>query len=264
MIPLCSGLHNERGVLIMARYNSTITSYGSQLLTGLIALGEPLTLTRAAVGDGIPGKSPEEMTALVSPRSDIQVSMGEKTVVEGSPAMICIPVQTSNRDLTVTRYVREIGLFAASGDSEVLFAYCWLEGDDIDNAMGVSGLPGEADTIQLHDVGLFVTNQEAEAIHVQMSGGTFVSRSFVETYAAPKAHIHQAQEITESTGESVEIAQRRQDYDIAAMKEQLDTGFTGTTLTHTVAASELEQWTGYSGSGYPEGIYDKNTERLYA
>ena len=48
------------------------------------------------------------------------------------------------------------------------------------------------------------------------------------------------------------------------MKEQLDTGFTGTTLVHTVALDELEEWTGYDGTGYPDGIYDTAAARLYA
>ena len=248
----------------MARFNSTITNYGSQVLTNLVAQGDPLVLTRAVAGDGRPTGSPAALTALLSPRADIQTSMGEKTIVEGEPTLIRVPIQVSNLGLTVKRYVREIGLYAMDGNIEFLFAYCWLDGADGDNALDVSGLPGEADTIHIQDVGLLVTNQEAGGIVVQLGGGTYVSRSEVYTYAAEKEHTHTAAEITETTGETVEVVQRRQDYDIAAMKEQLDTGFTGTSVTHTMAANELSEWTGYDGTGYPEGIYDEATARLYA
>ena len=248
----------------MARFNSTITNYGSQVLTNLVVLGEALTLTRAVAGDGRPTGSPAEMTALMAPRLDIQTSIGEKTIVEGSPTLVRLPVQVSNKGLTARSYIREVGIYAMDGNTEFLFAYCWIEGSDGDNILDVSGLPGEADTIHIQDVGLFVTNQEAGSVVVQMGGGTYVSQSELYIYAAEKEHKHAAGEIIESTGESVEVAQRRQDYDIAAMKEQLDTGFVGTSVTHTVAANELENWSGYDGTGYPEGIYDESLARFYA
>lgn len=54
-----------------------------------------------------------------------------------------------------------------------------------------------------------------------------------------------------------------QDFDISAIKEQLDTGFTGTTVTHTFAPAQLAQWKGYDGTGLPEGILDTAANRLY-
>ncbi len=250
----------------MAKFNTTITNYGAQVLTELLALGSPLVLTRAAVGDGrFTGGLPQARTNLVSPRPDIQVNLGDKEIVEGEETMICIPIQTTNKGLTTRRYVREIGLYADDRGTEILFAYCWMEGEDADNVLDVSGFEDkEADTIHIHDIGLLVTNQEAEAITVSIGGGTYVSREELLVYAAEKEHRHTAAEISETTGENVEVVQRRQDYDIAALKEQLDTGFTGTTLTHTVQAAELAEWTGYDGTGYPEGIYDTATARLYA
>lgn len=53
-------------------------------------------------------------------------------------------------------------------------------------------------------------------------------------YAAPLVHTQGADTITETTGENTEQVQRRQDSDIEAIKEQLNTGFTGTTVTHTL------------------------------
>lgn len=57
--------------------------------------------------------------------------------------------------------------------------------------------------------------------------------------------------------------QRRQDSDIEAIKEQLNTGFTGTTVTHTFAPAQLSYWKGYDGTGVPEGILDQTRNRLY-
>ena len=82
-------------------------------------------------------------------------------------------------------------------------------------------------------------------------------------YAAPLLHVHAASDVNESNGDSVETVQRRQDFDISAIKEQLDTGFTGTTVTHTFAPAQLAQWKGYDGTGLPEGILDTAANRLY-
>lgn len=82
-------------------------------------------------------------------------------------------------------------------------------------------------------------------------------------YAAPIVHGHDASQIEETTGETVEAAQRRQDFDISAIQEQLDTGFTGTTVTHTFAPAQIDQWKGYDGDGIPEGILDTVENRLY-
>ncbi len=50
---------------------------------------------------------------------------------------------------------------------------------------------------------------------------------------------------------------------IEAIKEQLNTGFTGTTVTHTFAPAQLTYWKGYDGTGVPEGILDQTRNRLY-
>ena len=83
------------------------------------------------------------------------------------------------------------------------------------------------------------------------------------TYAAPLVHTQGADTITETTGENTEQVQRRQDSDIEAIKEQLNTGFTGTTVTHTFAPAQLSYWKGYDGTGVPEGILDQTRNRLY-
>ena len=246
----------------MAHFNSVVTNYGAQILSEIIATGGRLALTAAAAGKGRYTGNPAEITALVDPVT-VPVDIGEMTYTDGT-GVARIPVQITNAGVKERTPIREVAIYATHGGSPFIFGYSWLDGEDGDNVLEASRSGDVADSIHIQDVGLFVTNQEAAVITVQIGGGTYVSREELLIFAAEKEHTHLAAEITESTGETVEVAQRRQDYDIAAMQEQLDTGFTGTTLTQTVAPAELANWTGYDGTGYPEGIYDESTARLYA
>lgn len=249
----------------MAHFKSVVTTAGAQLLSSVLANGGNLVLTRAAAGSGVPDADPAGQGDLIAEETSLSVSMGDKVVSSGDPVVMVVPVQVTNASVTARVYVREIALFAQSGSAEILFSYSYLEGDDGDNVIDPPRLgDGVADVEHTFDLGHFVTNQEAAAITVIVSAGTYVTEARLNAYAAPLVHTHAATAVTESTGETVETVQRRQDYDIAAMKEQLDTGFTGTTLTHTVSVSELTSWTGYAGSGYPEGTYDEANARLYA
>lgn len=63
--------------------------------------------------------------------------------------------------------------------------------------------------------------------------------------------------------EYVKEIQRYQDYEIQALKEQLNTGFTGITETHTFDSDQLPQWKGFDGTGLPEGILDTVQRRIY-
>lgn len=246
----------------MAHFKSTVTNYGAQVLAEIIAGGGTLTITAARAGDGRYTGNPAEIVNLVNPL-DVQVDLGELTYIEGS-GIVWIPVQITNQGLTSAITIREIALYSAYGGESFIFGYCWVDGSDTDNTLEPSLSDDSADAVHIQDVGLFVTNQEASAITVQVGGGSYISREELFVYAAQKEHTHMASEVSETTGENVEVVQRRQDYDIAALKEQLDTGFVGTTLTHTVQAAELDEWTGYDGTGYPEGIYDAEIARLYA
>lgn len=255
----------------MARYKSTITDKGAEVLTRFVAEGRQLAIVSAAAGDGVadPEVSPNTLTALIHP-VQVPTQVGEKTFVEGSPSYMRIPVQVTNAGLDHSEYVREVATFAQDEDGNTfMFSYSWLDGEDSDNVLPPCSfldrepVEGEGDTVHVHDVAIVVTNQENNSVRVEIGSGSYVTTAQMIAYAAPIVHGHNAADVQESTGESVETVQRRQDFDISAMKEQLDTGFTGTTVTHTFASAQLDQWKGYEGEGVPEGILDPTSNRLY-
>lgn len=144
-----------------------------------------------------------------------------------------------------------------------MFCYGWLDGEDSDNVLPATSFEEEADTVHIHDLAVFITNQEAASVSVQVSGDSYVTNTQLIAYAAPLTHTQAASTVSESTGETTEQVQRRQDNDIQSILDQLNTGFAGTTVTHTFATSQISNWVGYDGDGVPEGILDTSQNRLY-
>ena len=66
----------------MARFKSTITDRGAEVLTRFLAQGRQITLIRAAVGDGVAEVSPNTLSDLVNP-VPLDAQIGEKTFIEG-------------------------------------------------------------------------------------------------------------------------------------------------------------------------------------
>ena len=95
----------------MARFKSTITDKGAEVLTAFLAAGKTLVLVSAAAGDGVAQVSPNTLTALVNP-INVNAQIGEKTFVESNPSYMRIPVQVTNAGLETAQYVREVATFA--------------------------------------------------------------------------------------------------------------------------------------------------------
>ena len=240
-----------------------VTDGGSEALTALIASGQKLILTRAAAGSGVAQASPNTLTDLVNVEN-VSANLSEKELVEGSPSIMQIPVQVTNEGLESNVWIREIGVFGLDiSGNEILFCYGWLDGEDSDNVLPATTFEEDADTVHIHDLAVFITNQEAAAVSVQVGVGSFVTTAQMTAYAAPVLHTQAATTINETTGETTEQVQRRQDNDIQSILEQLNTGFTGTTVTHTFVPAQLQYWKGYDGTGIPEGILDQSLNRLY-
>lgn len=247
----------------MAKFKSIVTDSGVEALTALIASGQNLVLTRAAAGSGVPNVSPNTLSGLIEPE-DVTANLAGKEFVGGDPAIMRIPVQITNEALEANVWVREIGVFGQDiNGNEILFCYGWLDGEDTDNVIPATSFEDDADTVHIHDLAVFITNQEAAAVSVQVGAGSYVTNTQLIAYAAPVIHTQAASTISETTGETTEQVQRRQDYDIQSILDQLNTGFTGTTVTHTFAPAQIENWVGYDGDGVPEGILDTSQNRLY-
>lgn len=126
----------------MARFKSIVTDAGAAALTALIAAGKPLILTRAAAGSGVATVSPNTLADLVTPEN-VAVSLGEKDLIEGDPAIMRIPVQVTNEALDAPVWIREVAVYGNTIDNtEVMFCYGWLDGDDSDNVLPATSLRG--------------------------------------------------------------------------------------------------------------------------
>ncbi len=83
---------------------------------------------------------------------------------------------------------REIGVFGLDiSGNEILFCYGWLDGEDSDNVLPATTFEEDADTVHIHDLAVFITNQEAAAVSVQVGVGSFVTTAQMTAYAAPVA-----------------------------------------------------------------------------
>lgn len=128
----------------MARFKSTITDRGAEVLTAFLAAGKRLVLVSAAAGDGVAQVSPNTLTALVNP-INVNAQIGEKTFVESNPSYMRIPVQVTNAGLEAAQYVREVATFALDEkDAPFMFSYSWLDGADSDNILPPDSFLGRA------------------------------------------------------------------------------------------------------------------------
>lgn len=250
----------------MAKFMTTVQDRAIEVLTEFMAEGRVLTIHRAAVGDGVADVSPNTLTDLVHVLDSVDVNVGASEFVDVDIPYMKVPVQATNAFLEAPVYIREVGVYARDGSGqEFLFARSYLIGDDSDNVLPAVSNPEDegGDTVHIHDMAVALTTAQAVSVAVEIGAGSFVTESRLRAYAAPLGHIQAALTVQETTGETTEVVNRRQDYDIAAIKEQMDTGFSGTTVTHTFSAAQLANWTGYDGDGLPEGILDTSTNSLY-
>lgn len=119
----------------MARFKSTITDKGAEVLTRFLAQGRQVALIRAAVGDGVAEVSPNTLSDLVNP-VPLDTQIGEKTFIEGDVSYMKIPVQVTNAGLEAAQYVREVATYALDENGAAfMFTYSWIDGPDSDNIL---------------------------------------------------------------------------------------------------------------------------------
>ncbi len=160
-------------------YKSIITKAGADLFTNAIALGNKIEINRVKVGDGRVPSGQAELTDIIKPVT-INTKLGEKKFVPGNPSIMRISVQTLNDGLIQPVYVRELGLY--SGNTLVIYA--WADTDDPSIIMPVPEEAEYPDTIRLHDIGVFITDQENSLITVSFDIAGLVSYEQMVEYVA--------------------------------------------------------------------------------
>lgn len=98
-----------------------LTTAGRNLLSKALT-GKILTFTKAQIGDGvISSGDPSSLTALISPRQDLEIQ-SVNTTQTGTCEIV---LEISNQKLTAGYFVREYGLFARDPDTgaQVLYSY---------------------------------------------------------------------------------------------------------------------------------------------
>ena len=171
----------------MARFKTILTNQGAAALTLAMYQGNKVSPDFAQMGSGIFDGPQATVTELVEPVAvDVRVMDREFVEADGdTPSMLQISVQTFNTGLTELTPIREILLYAnTNGGTDMTnaipFAYGWLDGPDTDNILPPPLMPGIHDTIHLHELALFVTNQEAANIEVKFAFHGFVTHRFLQ------------------------------------------------------------------------------------
>ena len=111
----------------MAQWNAIkLTKKGIQLQAVMQTGAIPLSVTRAAVGNGTPDENIESLTGLVSEITDVDVSIISNNVMDSFAQMV---VRINNGESAF--YIKELGIFAEdeNGD-EILYAYTYADAAD--------------------------------------------------------------------------------------------------------------------------------------
>ncbi|MCL2357481.1 MAG: DUF6273 domain-containing protein [Defluviitaleaceae bacterium] len=166
----------------MARFKTILTNRGATALALAMYEGGTVLPDFVQMGSGIYAGAQAEVTEIVTPLT-VDVRIAGREFIEatgGEPSKLQISLQTFNTGLTTATPIREILLYANSNGgtdmtNAIPFAYAWLDGPDTDNILPPPLTPGTHDTIHLHELVLFVTNQEVAHIEVSFTFNSFVT-----------------------------------------------------------------------------------------
>ena len=111
----------------MAQWNAIkLTRKGLQLQAVMQTGAIPLSVTRAAIGNGTPGENIELLTNLVSEITDVDVSIISNDVKDSFAQMV-IRIQNGESAF----YIKELGIFAEDENgNEILYAYTYADAAD--------------------------------------------------------------------------------------------------------------------------------------
>jgi len=207
----------------MAHFKAVVTHLGNQAILQAIGDLTRIQIVRAELGSGwFAGGDPAGMTGVLAPLEKIPM-IGNKKV---SDQTFLIPVQTTNEGITEPIFIREVAVYAQTNAGEICLAYCWsTDADDAVNTLSPAGSTTQNyDQVRIIDVNIYNASLDGADIEVKFSASALITWKDMVDYAAPVIHRHTADQIDESTGETTETAQRRQDEEIQALMAATGSG----------------------------------------
>lgn len=217
----------------MAKWNKCVLTNVGAALTAKAVAGDDLVFTRAQWGVGVPLPLDEQpdMTALVMGTDKVTAQITSIVRMESLGPLdsrVRVSIQLTNEGLVQALELTECGLFARDQDSgiDVLFAYVsTLDGKPMDVD------PGDAvGNLKRVNMNFLVSPDIITKAIVSAEG--FLTVEEAKNIFALKEHVHTADQVMESTGETTEVAQRRQDAAIKANEAMRETGTNAAEITY--------------------------------
>lgn len=231
-----------------------ITQKGLALNASLIHEGK-LNITRViGAYQTKPSGDVHDLTNVGTPIIAFQTNQGVVYDRDSSPNRITIPIYYKNDQMAQSKILTEIAVFAEDPeDGEIL--YCLMVGYDYPISIPAAT---EASLEITMDIIVELTLSQDTTITLPPSL-VFLTKEEAVTLFAPKKHRHQAVDVDETVGATVEAHQRVQDAEIEALKAKTDTG---TTSGETVGVN-VENASNWRIIDY-WGFYDKTTSTFRA
>lgn len=219
-------------------YDNNLTDAGRALLAHVQA-GAVFVPTRIVIGSGcLPkGVTTRTITEVVQPVKSLEVNKKS----EAAAGTVVFGGMYTNMDITQPFYFRELALYAKGVEEgqnkeeadEVLYSY-GNAGEDAELMAAYS-----TETLVERQIDLVVYVGSDAKIKLELATGALVTPEQLKEYAAPKKHTHAAGDVEETTGETTEAAQRRQDEAMKGLKQGLANHLENKDNPHKVTAQQV-------------------------
>ncbi len=220
----------------MAWTGLRLTKFGEAALAKAHA-ANPLRITRLVLGDGkLNGQLQEDLIAAISPKLSVPTPAIQD---KGETAIIIAHITSST--LEAGFWYRELSLYCIDPETQQEGAYLNDFAGDQGEYIG--------DKNSVVPVNFYMRLQ----IKASPDGTIVFDPSGDPIYVLYESYDQFVRVTTDG--------QRRQDYAIQSLQEQLDTGFAGKAFAWGFTAADMPQWQGYDGA-LPEGIWDPDNNRM--
>ena len=227
---------------------SVLTNRGVDLNAQLLHLGEPLKITQAVGGSGAITTPLETLEQVQNKILDFEVHVH--------------PVRVNQR-LTIPLYYTNNGFSGDDLTHVALYAYDYELEEDILYAVAASDsplpIPSHTEGRMELSFDFIIELSNDVEVHIYLNSKIYLTRVEADALYATRNHGHTADQIGESTGETTEVVNRRQDSDIEMLKRKSETG-TSNAVTVKKSAAPYDQWEVIDH----KGIYGISRQYYYA